>query len=88
MTYLAENLVGGGAQASLDAPQFWIYKTVDAITVVEVSGYFDEAFVRMRIGDLIYLYTDIGGTAIFSMYAVSTRTAGVIALTELTSTAV
>jgi hypothetical protein len=54
MAYAASNLtrLGGGNGFSL-----WVYKTADAATDVDTSGYFNDAATMLNIGDVIIRQT-------------------------------
>lgn len=62
----------------------YTYKTADNITVVDDSGYFDDAVddYNLETGDMILAVTDTGGTIAFDGLVV-TNTSGTITTTIL-----
>lgn len=39
-----------------NAPTLWSYKTTDALTTVDGSGYFNAVADRLKVGDMIFAY--------------------------------
>lgn len=58
MPYVARNFsVGTPAATSGAAPVIHTYSTTDAAATVDTSGYFNDAFDFLQVGDLIYRAT-------------------------------
>lgn len=45
-----------------DVPRMWGYKTADTQATINTAGYFNSVADLVNVGDLIYAYTDTGGT--------------------------
>lgn len=50
------------AHANADVPVMWNYKTTDTLATVNTAGYFNSVAKEVNVGDLIYAFTDTGGT--------------------------
>lgn len=63
--------------------QLFLYRTADAETVVDDSGYFDDAYdhYNLSTGDIIIAVYAFGGTQKVRMYLV-TNTSGTITVTD------
>ncbi len=79
MAYLKSglNIIGGGSKAG-SAPQIWSYTSTDAKTVIDASGYFNDASDLLKVGDLIYVHGDTGGTRTYSLAPVVSNASGVV----------
>ena len=76
---------GTGPVAAPGAPQLWSYRTDDAATAVDTSGYFNAVASLLEVGDLIYRITVNGAGAIVSAgwHVVLTKTAaGVVDVSD------
>lgn len=68
------------------APQFFTYKTNDAATVVDGSGYFNAVASVMRVGDLVYVHAEANATApTYGFHVVVSNANGVVDVTNATS---
>jgi len=47
---------------SPNAPAMHFYKTTDTAATINTANYFDTLVNVLRVGDVIYAYTDTGGT--------------------------
>lgn len=83
--------IGGGTRGTTTgAPQVWTYRTNDAITAVDASGYFDNGATtntgmrnHMDVGDMIYVFGTADTTPTFGIvFVVSKSAAGVIDTTN------
>lgn len=76
MSYSASTmrLIGG-----VPGQQFFLYRTADAITAVDDSGYFDDAVdeYNLSTGDVIVAVTGFGSTNVLDML-VATETSGTV----------
>ena len=86
MAYSATGLqpIGGQAKAG-NAPQVWSYTSTDAKTAIDAAGYFNDASDLLKVGDLIYIHGDTGGTATFSLHPVVSNASGVVDIGEGTA---
>lgn len=85
-------VVGGSKKGN--APKLWLYKTTDAATTVDGSGYFDNGATtntgmrnEMSLGDLVYVHANSAGTTpTYGFHVVTGITAaGVIDVTNATA---
>lgn len=53
MAFDADKLAPVGPRPSGGIPWRWIYKTEDALTVIDNADYFLSAITRLKIGDII-----------------------------------
>jgi hypothetical protein len=87
MAYSANGLnLAAGSKAG-NAPQFWTYKTTDLITAVDGSGYFNSASSVLKVGDLMYVHANSGGTTPTYGFVIVTgnTSAGVVDVTNATA---
>lgn len=63
----------------------WHYATTDAATVVDTSGYFNEAADMLRVGDMILGNTDTDGTLASGILHVSSNNGTVVDVDNLTA---
>jgi len=45
----------------------WSYRTPDVATDIDTAGYFNAARTLLKVGDVIFTMTSIGGTAVFGI---------------------
>ena len=86
MAYSATGLqpIGGQAKAG-NAPQVWSYTSTDAKTAIDAAGYFNDASDLLKVGDLIYIHGDTGGTATFSLHPVVSNASGDVDIVDGTA---
>ena len=79
MAYAQSGLqpIGGQSKAG-NAPQMWSYTSTDAKTAIDAEGYFNDVSGLLKVGDIIYIHGDTGGTATFSLHPVVSNTGGVV----------
>lgn len=65
-----------------NAPSVYAYKTADVIGDVNTSGYFNDLANMLSVGDLIYCFTDTGGTPAAYLVWVISNSAGVVDVTN------
>jgi len=63
----------------------WHYKSNDASTVIDGSGYFNNASSEMNVGDMIFAHTDADGTPAYGIFAVNSNTGGVVDVANMVS---
>jgi len=78
MAFASTGFVTVAAAKSGNAPSVYAYKTADALTVVRVTGYFNDLAQTLKVGDLIYCVTSTGSTAVASLNYVLSNAAGVV----------
>jgi hypothetical protein len=66
------------------APSIYAYKTTDAAATVDTSGYFNSLADTLQVGDLIYLVTSTGTTAVASLVYVLSNASGVVDINDAT----
>jgi hypothetical protein len=71
MSYTHPNLAQASAHGNSDFPRIWTYKTIDDAAAINTAGYFNEAAADLKVGDLIYAYTDTDGTPPGYFFAVN-----------------
>jgi hypothetical protein len=82
MAYDASNL---SALTYANGFTLWHYKTPDAASDVDTTGYFDEAASMLRVGDFIFANADADATMQSGVFIVSSNAGGVINVTNLTA---
>lgn len=65
-----------------NAPAIHTYKTTDTQATVNTAGYFNSVASEVRVGDLIYAYTDTGGTPAGILFAVNANSGTVVDVTD------
>lgn len=84
--------IGGGSGGSSGAPQIWTYRTNDARTAVDASGYFDNGTTtntgmrnHLKVGDVMFLFCTADTTPTHGIVFVNAvSAAGVIDVTNAT----
>jgi hypothetical protein len=77
------NLVAGSKAGN--APQIWTYKSNDAGTTIDGSGYFNAVAGLLKVGDLMYIHATADTTGTFGLAVVSSNTGTVVDITNLTA---
>jgi hypothetical protein len=77
------NLASGSKAGS--SPQIWTYQSADAIGDIDTSGYFNSASSILNIGDLMYVYSGVGGSVAFGFVVVTSNSSGVVDVTNVTA---
>lgn len=86
MAFDIENLQLVASSKAGQAPQFFTYKTDDAATTVDTTGYFNAVASVMRVGDLVYVHAEAGGTVpTYGFHVVVSNANGVVDVTNATS---
>ena len=62
----------------------WHYKTADASTTVDTTGYFNEAAGMLRVGDFVMANTNVGGAVQHGMLVVTNADANTVDVANLT----
>jgi hypothetical protein len=77
------NLVSGSKAGN--SPQVWTYQSADAIGDIDGAGYFDSAASILKVGDLMYVYSGVGGSAAFGFVVVNANSGTVVDVTNVTA---
>ena len=89
MAYSKDNLqpIGGQSKAG-NAPQMWSYTApgTDTLADINTSGYFNNAYSVLKVGDLIYLWDLSVPTA--SLVVVLSNASGVVDVSDGTALSV
>lgn len=72
MAYVAKNLQVIGGQAG-NSPTMWSYTTTDTVATVNTAEYFNLAVLLLKAGDLIYVLSSTGSTAVATLNYVLTN---------------
>lgn len=63
----------------------WHYTSNDASTVIDGSGYFNDASNEMNVGDVIFANTDVDGTPAYGVFVVNSNSSGVVDVANMVS---
>jgi hypothetical protein len=77
------NLVNGSKAGN--APQIWTYQSADAIGDIDGAGYFNSAASILKVGDLMYVYSGVGGSAAFGFVVVNANDGTTVDVTSVTT---
>ena len=80
MAYKSENL---SVLSYANGFTLWHYRTADAATIVDDSGYFNMAAKMLRIGDFVMLNAGQGTSPTHGMMVVIGNAAGVVDLSNM-----
>ena len=80
MAYKSENL---SVLSYANGFTLWHYRTEDAATVVDNSGYFNLAAKMLRIGDFLMLNAGLGTSPTHGMMVVVANAAGVVDVSNM-----
>lgn len=82
MAFLLQDLGKVSSGANTNAPTVWSYSTVDSAGDIEAVLYFDSKGGQggFSVGDLLYVNTDTGTTAVPGLYTVLTSTTGTVTI--------
>jgi hypothetical protein len=81
MAFVLTDLQAIGGQTGT-SPTLWSYTTTDTIATANTSGYFNNASEVLEVGDLMYLWTSTGGTAVAVLSQVLTNASGVVDIAD------
>ena len=80
MAYKSENL---SVLSYANGFTLWHYRTEDAATLVDDSGYFNLAAKMLRIGDFLMLNAGLGTSPTHGMMVVVANAAGVVDVSNM-----
>lgn len=58
--------------------RLWDYWTADAAATVDTTGYFNGAATQLRVGDVIFVTSGVGGTPAHGIFVVLSNTGTVV----------
>lgn len=68
-----------------NAPQMWTYQSADAIGDIDGAGYFNSAASILKVGDLIYVYSGVGGSVAFGFVVVNSNDGTTVDVSSVTA---
>jgi hypothetical protein len=84
MAYSATGFVTVCASKAGNAPSMYLYKTSDAQTDVNTSGYFNDLSSVLSVGDIIFVYSTASSGSLVLTY-VNGNASGVVDVTDGTT---
>jgi outer membrane protein assembly factor BamB len=81
MAYDASNL---SALTYANGFTLWHYKTPDAASTVDTTGYFNEAASMLRVGDFIFANANTSATMQSGVFIVASNAGGVVDVSDIT----
>lgn len=85
MAYSVNGLMLVAGSKAGNAPQVWTYQSADAIGDIDGAGYFNSAASILKVGDLIYVYSGVGGSVAFGFVVVNANDGSTVDVTSVTA---
>lgn len=85
MAYSVNGLMLVAGSKAGNAPQMWTYQSADAIGDIDGAGYFNSAASILKVGDLIYVYSGVGGSVAFGFVVVNANDGTTVDVTSVTT---
>jgi hypothetical protein len=85
MAYSATGLMLVAGSKAGNAPQVWTYQSADAITDIDGAGYFNSAASILKVGDLMYVYSGVGGSVAFGFVVVNANDGTTVDVSSVTA---
>lgn len=85
MAYSATGLMLVAGSKAGNAPQMWTYQSADAIGDIDGAGYFNSAASILKVGDLIYVYSSVGGSAAYGFVVVNSNDGTTVDVSSVTA---
>lgn len=85
MAYSATGLMLVAGSKAGNAPQMWTYQSADAIGDIDGAGYFNSAASILKVGDLIYVYSGVGGSVAFGFVVVNSNDGTTVDVSNVTT---
>lgn len=85
MAYSVNGLMLVAGSKAGNAPQVWTYQSADAIGDIDGAGYFNSAASILKVGDLIYVYSGVGGSVAFGFVVVNANDGTTVDVTSATA---
>lgn len=82
MAFARNSLAKVSSSANTNANAVWMYTTTEAMTAVRAADYFLPAVNELRLNDIIFCVTAVGGTVVSTIAYVVSRTATAIDVTD------
>jgi len=81
MAYVSKDL---SVLAYANGFTLWHYTTLDLATVVDTTGYFNDASDMLRVGDIVVANVDTAGTPGGGMFLVNANATGIVDVADMT----
>lgn len=78
MAFSRSEMARVSSSGNTSAPALWSYNTEDTGATVNTEGYFNDMAGELKVGDLIYVVSETGGTRVSTLNQVLTNSAGVV----------
>lgn len=85
MAYSVTGLMLVAGSKAGNAPQVWTYQSADAIGDIDGAGYFNSAASILKVGDLIYVYSSVGGSVAFGFVVVNANDGSTVDVSSVTA---
>lgn len=85
MAYSATGLMLVAGSKAGNAPQMWTYQSADAIGDIDGAGYFNSAASILKVGDLVYVYSGVGGSVAFGFVVVNSNNGTTVDVSSVTA---
>lgn len=85
MAYSATGLMLVAGSKAGNAPQMWTYQSADAIGDIDGAGYFNSAASILKVGDLIYVYSGVGGSPAYGFVVVNSNDGSTVDVSSVTA---
>lgn len=85
MAYSATGLMLVAGSKAGNAPQMWTYQSADAIGDIDGAGYFNSAASILKVGDLVYVYSGVGGSVAFGFVVVNSNDGTTVDVSSVTA---
>lgn len=79
---IAQCFHGASLQPGEAPSTFWSYKTPDTLADINTAGYFNAYAELLKVNDLIWGITGLGGTVVHAFYIVNANSGGVVDVTD------
>lgn len=70
------------AQDGQGTPDMWMYTSADDIATINSSGYFDSVDKILSVGDIMFVRSSTGGTAVYTLVIVLSIVSGVVDVSD------
>jgi hypothetical protein len=88
MAFSSTGFSTASASKAGNSPSIHTYSTADAVADVNTAGYFNSIASLLKVGDVIFAQTGVGGTLVMSILWVNSNTGTVVDVVDgLTVTA-
>jgi hypothetical protein len=70
--------------ASSGGNNLWFYRTADAFAAVDTADYFLTGIDQLNLGDIVFVYAGVGGTAEHGIAVINSNTGTAIDIPNIT----